>query len=282
GAGLVHAYVAAPGIAAVQQGAPQAIALPWPSLPDADHTVAEAAESVTHARTGAPSTPWGDALAIGPGLGRSPASLALLQHALEHALHPNAGRAMVLDADALTLATIVGELAGDKREPADIIAQWTLGAGQVMLTPHPGEFARLIGKPVPADWSHRAGELVSFAIRTRASVLLKGTPTLVATPDGAPPTVVARGTALLATGGSGDLLTGIIAGLLAGGLDARDAAILGATVHGLGAEIATRGTSIRGLTLEAVLASLPDAWRELAHPATFHKDVLSEFPKPVG
>jgi hydroxyethylthiazole kinase-like uncharacterized protein yjeF len=255
GCGLAKAYVEAPGVAALQAGAVQTIASPWPSA-DAP---AEGA--------------WGDGLAIGPGLGRSEASRATL----ERALRENAGIPMVLDADALFHAGTMTD-----RDPASVIQEWTAASPQVVLTPHPGEFARLLRAEVPRAWGQKADALIAFAIRSRATVLLKGTPTLVATPDGAPPTVMARGTALLATGGSGDVLTGIIGSLLAGGLPARDAAVVGAFAHGMAAEIATESAGgTRGLTLEAVLNALPAAWRRIAHPATLHGDILSELPSPV-
>jgi NAD(P)H-hydrate epimerase len=260
GCGLARAFVAAPGVAALQQATPQAIALPWPG--DREH---------------GDGSPWGDALAVGPGLGRSPESRELL----ERALRENAGGPVVLDADALTLAAL-----GAEQDPASIIQEWCSASEHVVLTPHVGEFSRLMrGASTDGwsvDWNERADVLVAFAIRARATVLLKGTPTLVATPDGAPPTVVARGNAVLATGGSGDMLTGIIGALLASGIEAREAAVLGATAHGLAAEIAAESVGgIRGVTLEAVQAALPHAWRRMAQRATLQKEILSELPTLV-
>jgi len=256
GCGLAKVYVEAPGIMAVQHGASQAIAIPWPAVGE---------DGI--------GTGWGHAIAAGPGLGRSMASSALL----ERALRENAGVPVVLDADALTLATM-----GNDSDPASVIRQWCEGREHVVLTPHPGEFSRLLREQSPAGWQERADALVAFAIRARATVLLKGSPTLIAMDDGAPPIVVARGTSLLATGGSGDLLTGIIGALLAGGMYADAAATIGAMAHGIAAEIATQKAGvIRGLTLEAVVASLPDAWRRLSHPATLQQDVLSDLPSLV-
>ena len=78
------------------------------------------------------------------------------------------------------------------------------------------------------------------------------------------------------------MLTGIIGALLAGGVGAHDAAMLGATAHGIAAEIAGElAGGIRGLTLEHVQSALPDAWRRAAHPATLQKDILNELPTPV-
>jgi len=235
-----------------------------------------AVQAITHewADLRADGDGWGDALAIGPGLGRTAASRDMLVRTISR--YPS--RSMVLDADALTLA------ATDARgDAAAVIADWCREASDVICTPHPGEFARMLGSAFPAGAQERADALSEFAVRARATMLLKGTPTLIAAPDGTPPTVVARGTPLLATGGSGDLLTGIIGALLAAGIAAPDAAMTGATVHGLAAEIASRRAGVtRGLTLEAVLHALPDAWRTLATPATLHQDILCELPAPVA
>lgn len=262
GAGLAKAWVEGDGVSVLQHNVPQAIALDW-------------SDDESNERG------WGDALAVGPGLGRSARSSAMLRRTLAR----YATRSIVLDADALTLAahdTAGADANGADAAAADVIAAWCSAARDVVCTPHPGEFARLLGRAVTESLDERGEALSQFAVRARATVLLKGTPTLVCTPDGAAPMVVARGTALLATGGSGDLLTGIIGALLAAGMPARDAALLGATAHGLAAEIATeRAGGVRGATLESVLAAMPDAWRTMHAPATLHQDILCELPAPV-
>jgi len=263
GAGLIRAWVNAPGVSALQQAVPQAIARAWPEQLPADDQ----------------RTPrWGNALAIGPGLGTSATSRALLQHVLRE----NAHVPIVFDADALTL---LANESGESGETGESGAAATLRGlstdHSIVCTPHVGEFARLLGHAVPSDWQARADALQAFAVQSGAVMLLKGTPTLIATPDAAPLLVVARGNALLATGGSGDLLTGIIGALLGQGLGARDAALLGATAHGLAAEIATtRAHGVRGLTLDAVLQALPDAWRAMEQPVTFPRGVLADLPAP--
>lgn len=268
GAGLAKAYAEGSGLAALQQAVPQALAAEWGELEHAQVATDDAGDGAA----------WGDALAVGPGLGRSDASRDLLRRALG----AYAGRAVVLDADALTLIAAEATRTTAHRAPSAVLAHWCRGARAIVCTPHPGEFARLTGIPATADLDARATALASFARESGATTLLKGTPTLVASPDGRPLTVIARGTALLATGGSGDLLTGIIGALLAAGTDATSAAVVGATVHGLAAEIATaRAGTVRGPTLEAVLAAMPDAWRELRTPATLQQDILCELPAPV-
>ncbi len=258
GVGLAHAWVQGQGVFALQQSVPQAIAHAWSAARDTN-------------------TQGAHALAIGPGLGRSADSMELLRTALD--AHP--GVPVVLDADALWL------VAQDGGDVADRLRRWC-GAGRaVVCTPHPGEFARLTGVGMPTDWSARADALADFAASAGATVLLKGTPTLIASPtaDGTPAriTAVPRGTAVLATGGSGDMLTGIIGTLLAQGVAAADAAFLGATVHGHAAERATaaaRGT--RGVTLDDVLHAMPRAWHDVASPVALGPGVLAEYSDVAG
>jgi NAD(P)H-hydrate epimerase len=148
-----------------------------------------------------------------------------------------------------------------------------------------GEFATLTGAPLPDDWGARGDVLQQFADAAGVTLLLKGTPTLVATPTAAPSPatplqVVPHGTALLATGGSGDCLTGIIATMLALGLSATDAAVVGATLHGVAAEQATAVTGVRGGTLDDLLAAMPGAWRVLEVPPLYPPGVLATLPAP--
>ncbi len=262
GCGLAKVWVDHRGVASVQQAVPQAIAHDWPS------------DDVARA-------PWAHALAIGPGLGRSRASFAVLLRALRE----NAERPVVLDADALTLMTMYnvdGTLPTDAHDAATILRAVTSRAPHAVITPHIGEFVALARVSPTMDWQTRSDVLCDFARRANVTVLLKGTPTLIATPDGLPVTVMARGNALLATGGSGDILTGIIGALLAQGVSGHDAAMLGATAHGLAAEFAvTTSTTIRGLTLDAVLDALPAAWNEMARAPALPPSVLASFPAPL-
>jgi len=277
GAGLVHAIVDEQSIAPVQSLVPQALAHRWPS---------QLAGRRTDERTGAESTAVGrptpsqanadpryDALAIGPGLGRSRASAMVMQRLLD--LHR--GTPLVLDADALWLAADAANALGT--DTASMLRHWIRDIAQVVCTPHPGEFARLLGTPLPDSWDERAALLAQFANRANCTVLLKGTPTLVAAPDGQPLWVVPHGTPMLATGGSGDCLTGIIATLLAQRCPARDAAVLGATLHGRAAERATasRGTT-RGGTLDDVMHELSGVWADIGRSRSRAPYVLDELP----
>ena len=181
-----------------------------------------------------------NAVAIGPGLGVGPASRALVRAAL------GGERAVVLDADALTSFADV---------PAELFA--AIG-GQVVLTPHQGEFDRLFKSSVQYTEDKSKLELAGAAAKVAgAVVLLKGPDTVVAAPDGraainenAPP--------WLATAGSGDVLAGMIAGLLAQGMPAFEAACAGAWLHGEAGNAAGPG-----LIAEDLPEVLPGIYRGL-------------------
>jgi ADP-dependent NAD(P)H-hydrate dehydratase / NAD(P)H-hydrate epimerase len=185
-----------------------------------------------------------DAVVIGPGLGRAPGRRELVVALARVA------RNVVLDADALI--AFQGE-PGELRGLADGRA--------LVLTPHPGEFRALF----PDLASER--ELDPWRAADAASqecgavVLLKGVPTVVAR-QGSPTLTVAAGNPGLATGGSGDVLSGILGTVLAGGLSADIAAALAAQILGRSADIAARRTTARGLRPMDVIAAFPDLWRD--------------------
>jgi NAD(P)H-hydrate epimerase len=265
GAGLVRVAVEPPSLAPLQTLVPQATAVGWEAF-----------------RTGVVPDDGGDALipehfdavAIGPGLGRTDYVLALLEQVVwNYAQTP-----LLLDADALTLVAHAARAQGiDARE---LLASWAENRPALVCTPHPGEFQRLLGAPLPAAWEARAELVRTFARDAGITLLLKGTPTLVASPRDVTLDVVPHGTPLLATGGSGDLLTGIIATLLAQGMAGPESAVMGATVHGLAAEAATaRLRGVRGGTLETVLDAMPEAWRTIEGPSDLPPDVLAVFAR---
>jgi NAD(P)H-hydrate epimerase len=163
-------------------------------------------------------------IAIGPGLGTATWGRALLEHAL------GAGKPLVIDADGLNL--LVGT---DKPLPADTI-----------LTPHPGEAARLLGKDTRAVQVDRYAAAAELVRRFEAVVVLKGAGTIVSAP-GHTPCVIDAGNPGMAVGGMGDLLTGVIAALRAQGLDAFDAARCGALLHASAGDFAAQDGGQRGL-----------------------------------
>lgn len=231
GAGLVHVAAPADTVLALQSAEPDVQTL----VQSFDGAVSPGlADLIERA----------DAVIIGPGLGRDAG-----RHDFVAAIIGRSA-AVVLDADGL--------IAFQGRH--DTLT--TLSAGRrLVLTPHPGEFRALF--PAQAGgveidpWT--AAE--SAAAVVRCTVLLKGVPSVIATPARAS-TTVAAGNPGLATGGSGDLLSGIIGALLAQGLDAHAAAAAGAQSLGRGADIAARRHTARSMRPVDVVAALPDLWRE--------------------
>ncbi len=132
----------------------------------------------------------------------------------------------------------------------------------VLLTPHPGEMSRLTGKSIAEINASREETAKEFAAAHNCTVLLKGADTVIAIPDG---TVYINptGNPGMARGGSGDLLTGITAALLAQGLSTTDAARAGAFLHGLSGDIAAERYSVFSCTVEKMTACIPDAFLRL-------------------
>ena len=185
-----------------------------------------------------------DALALGPGMTTDPATSEWVRGVVRSSEVP-----VVLDADGLNaFAGRADELADRK---ADLI-----------LTPHVGEFARLVEASAADLQSDRVLHVRDLAARASATVLLKGSRTLIATPDGLV-RVNPTGGPALATGGTGDVLTGMIAGLVARGLEVADAATSAAFAHGIAGRIAAEDLG-DGATAGDVLDRVPAAMREVA------------------
>jgi len=190
-----------------------------------------------------------DVVAIGPGIGLYDQSTELVARLLA-----GIDRPVVLDADALNA------LARDpsilRRERPDT----------VILTPHPGEMARLCGTTVADIERDRVGTACRFAREYGVTVVLKGGGTVVAPPD-LPPTINRSGNPGMATGGMGDVLTGVIAALLCQGYAPSDAASLGVYLHGLAADMVARDQGEIGMTATDVHERLPRAFAALS-PST--------------
>jgi NAD(P)H-hydrate epimerase len=184
-----------------------------------------------------------DVLAIGPGIGSSRADEVV---SLLHGIPVPA----VIDADALNILS-AGHM--------DLAAS---PAGPRLLTPHPGEMQRLF----PQDGRTRRGWLEAFVAAHPVTLLLKGSRTIIGE-AGSPPSLNSTGHPGMASGGMGDVLTGVCAALIAQGHSTRDAALAGAWVCGRAAEIAiTRGESQESLRASAVLAHLGMAFNSLRAP----------------
>ncbi|HEX2248846.1 MAG TPA: NAD(P)H-hydrate dehydratase [Gemmatimonadales bacterium] len=231
GAGLVHAVAPPDTVAALVQAEPdvQTFAHPFDQAPT--KALLELVERA-------------DAVAIGPGLGREAGRRELVAALAE------AARAVLIDADGLVVfAGAVTQMASLGR------------ARPLVLTPHPGEFRALFpdlasGRELD-PWAAAAGA----AKAAHATVLLKGVPTVIASVEG-PLLTVAAGNPGLATGGSGDVLAGLIATALAQGLDPSAAAGLGSQALGRAADIAARRFTARSLRPMDVVNAIPDLWRE--------------------
>jgi NAD(P)H-hydrate epimerase len=206
GAGLVTVAVAPENVPAISAGRPELICLP---LGDA----AALMESAERAYV----------IAIGPGLGRTPWARSALERVLR------SGKPLVVDADALN---IVAESRAPARE------DW-------VLTPHPGEAARLLGTQTVDIQHDRLAALERLVGRYHGTVVLKGAGTLVGAP-GHTPALCERGNPGMATAGMGDVLTGTIAGILAQCRDPWLAARVGVLVHAMAGDAAAR-TGERGL-----------------------------------
>lgn len=191
---------------------------------------------------------WPEAIAVGPGFGTEGQAPELLDQLLSTWAGP-----LVIDADALNL------LAGRVDELRDRLAAKGDDV-RAVLTPHAAEMKRLLGAESAQQLiDDRYDVALELAKRTGAIVLFKGVPTVIAAPDGTR-RVTATGTAALATGGSGDVLSGIIATLLAQGVAPFDAAAAGAWMHGRAAELATGDRTPRGITIDDVVERLRDVW----------------------
>ena len=203
-------------------------------------------------------------LALGPGLGPETAMRPAVFTLIAEARVP-----LVLDADGLN--ALNGDL-------VPLRTRRTLGAPTV-LTPHEGEYARLAGEPVGDDRMTAARRL---ADRSLSVVLLKGPGTVIAEPaiDGRPGRVALNdtGSATLATAGSGESLTGVIAGFLARGVPAFEAAVCGAWVHGRAAERAAETMGETGVVASDVVAAIAPTLHDLAlHDLALHD--LPQSPK---
>ena len=242
GAGLVTAAVPETlgGILAASLVEPMTLWLPATSM---DTVAYEALEKILDFVSDK------SALVAGPGLSTHPETVRLVRRLFSLCPCP-----MVVDADGLNA------LAGD------VTSLVPRGSGsdrsEVIFTPHPGEMSRLTGLETAAIQGDRAGITVRYASEWGSVVVLKGHCTIVAAPDGRIqecPT----GNNGMATGGTGDVLTGIIGALLAQGLTGFDAACTGVFVHGLAGDIAAAETGVRALIASDIIDALPRAWRQI-------------------
>jgi NAD(P)H-hydrate epimerase len=182
-------------------------------------------------------------LALGPGMGRNPETIQFIRAIVKDLTVP-----VVVDADGLNA----------------LDAKDLPGAGARILTPHPGEMSRLSGKTIAEIQADRIDHARDFATEHRVYLVLKGNRSVIAAPDGRV-WINPTGSPAMATGGTGDVLTGIIAGLLAQFPQQLEAALLAAVyLHGRAGELGANELGEKTLIATDLFEFLPEAMREIA------------------
>lgn len=227
GVGLLTIHVPKLGYSVIQTSVPEAMA----SIDDSDCLFSVVPDL----------TPY-DAIGIGPGLGQETRTVKALGDALE-----KFGRPVVLDADAINIL-------GSNREMLYLIPEGSI------LTPHPKEFERVVG-----SWKNdfeRLDKQKKFSAETKTVVVCKGAHTAISSPEGK---IYFNNTGNpgMASGGMGDVLTGIITALLSAGLSSLEAAQLGVWLHGAAGDEAAKIKGMRGLIASDLIEHLQGAFREL-------------------
>lgn len=236
GAGLVISTVISPFNTVITANLPEAISIPleekegFLSLNSAD-IIDELAQH-------------SDVIAIGPGIGRREKTGELVKHIMKNWKD----KPMVIDADAINLIS---------EEPQ----KYDFGK-ETILTPHPGEFSKLISKKIEEIILDPVKYALDFSASKNVKVLLKGPTSVITQPDGKYAFNV-TGNSALAKGGTGDILTGMIAGFIAQGLSAFDAAKLSAYIHGRAAEIYTQNKSEASMLVRDLADIIPQIMKEL-------------------
>jgi NAD(P)H-hydrate epimerase len=246
GAGLVTAAVPAPALPVVASFVPELMTIPLAAT-----AAGEIAAKNLEAKQLAALTAGMTVLAIGPGMGQSAQAAKFTTELLSSTQMP-----AVIDADALNILA---------RKPAALAKLSRKGKRTVVLTPHPGEMARLVGATVAEVQAKHLDTARNFAERYGVTLVLKGARTLIAHPDGRV-AVNTTGNPGMAKGGSGDLLTGLIAGLLAQyPHDVARAVEAAVYLHGLAGDLAVRDGNEHTLLATDCLARLAQAYASPAH-----------------
>lgn len=237
GAGLVTVSAPSGLVPVIQQQVMEAMCLP--AAESVDGTIgAGAGSELVRAAAGMSSC------AVGPGLSTHRETVLALRDLVRNATVP-----LVIDADGLNGIAGATDLLKHAKAP-------------LVLTPHPGEMARLTGLTVPDVQRDRIGVSREFAKKHRVTVVLKGAGTVVAAPGGEV-FVNTTGNAGMATAGTGDVLTGVIGSLLAQGYGPTWSACLGVYVHGLAGDLAAAEKGETGMIAGDVIEKLPEAIRKI-------------------
>jgi NAD(P)H-hydrate epimerase len=237
GCGMVYLGVPASIRSQIDVGLREAITFPLPET--ADGTIAEQAASVI-----APYLERADAVAIGPGLGRNEETDRFVRDFVTAGAKP-----IVVDADAIT--AFAGQVDAIDSIPRDTV-----------LTPHSGELNRLLGTDIPEGPPDRIADTLQLANRLGCTLLHKGAPSLIADPEEGL-WINTSGNSALASGGTGDVLTGMVGSLLAQGAGPMDAACSASFMHGRSGEFAAEDRGVRGVIASDLLLYLGAAILEL-------------------
>ncbi|OGE65121.1 NAD(P)H-hydrate dehydratase [Candidatus Daviesbacteria bacterium RIFCSPLOWO2_02_FULL_36_7] len=187
-----------------------------------------------------------DVLLLGPGLGQKEKAVDLVSRLLTKELPK-----VVIDGDGLNILSKIG-------------GWWDKLDKEVVLTPHPGEMTRLTGKSVDEIQTDRVNVVQYFAKKWKKIVVLKGANTIIVSPAGQV-LISPFANPVLATAGTGDILAGVIAGLLAQGLNAFDAACVGVYIHGLAGDRIRERTGDAGALASELLPILPQVIKDLVN-----------------
>jgi hydroxyethylthiazole kinase-like uncharacterized protein yjeF len=228
GVGLLTVHIPTCGYAIVQTALPEAMV----SVDREERVFANSFDTIKYSTIG-----------VGPGLGQDTKTLEALTKLLKEFKKP-----VVIDADALNMLAVHPESQSAIPENS-------------LLTPHPKEFERLTGK-----WSNDFERLVlqrNLAAKLKSVIILKGAYTSIALPDGTT-YFNSTGNPGMATGGSGDVLTGILTGLLAQGYSSKDAALIGVYLHGLSGDVAAQEKGMHSLIAMDLVDFLPQAFGRLS------------------
>lgn len=190
-------------------------------------------------------------IAIGPGLSQHPETVALVHQLINENQKKNLGLRMVVDADGLNALSQSTELI-------------SLLGEEAVLTPHLGEMARLTNTSISSLAAGPISTAEEFAQQHGVTLVLKGAPTITSEPNGNV-WINSTGNPGMATAGMGDVLTGMIAGLMAQNMQSETAATLGVYLHGLAGDIAAEAVGMHGLIAGDVLKSVPQAISSVIH-----------------
>jgi NAD(P)H-hydrate epimerase len=236
GAGLVYVITADSAAASVAAAVPEAIVRAVATDPEGAMKADEVVSAIR-------AVPKYNSLSVGPGMTAGASSRAVVEW-----VAANAACGAVLDADALNVVAARGIEAAQRRT-------------DIVITPHPGEAARLIGTSAREVQDDRLSALRQLKQRFSGVVVLKGAGTLIG--SGSEETINMTGNAGMAKGGSGDVLTGLAAGILAQGASPPDSARLAVYVHGLAGDIAACRSSMQGMTAGDTASCIGEAFASM-------------------